>query len=111
MAIRRIPKSQYPLCQTCHIVRVKGRRNRFCSPGCIPKSERQAWCLKGRKTYAYRRRAVILKQHLDRLTGRHVTKEELLDVLWAYGKQQYANGYHVGLLRGNLLDAKARGAA
>lgn len=106
----RISTTQYPLCATCG-TRVKGRDNRYCCQGCIPKSIRQAACRKGRKTYAYRRRAILLKRYLDRLSGRSITREELIDVLWEYGKTQYHNGYHVGRADGSLQDAKERQAA
>lgn len=107
---KRIPVSTYRFCETCHTVRVKGRDNRFCSPACIPKAERQAWCQKGRKTYAYRRRALMLKRYLDRL-GPKVTREELCDVLWAFGKERYQAGYHVGKAGGEWQAAKDRDAA
>lgn len=108
---KRIPRSEYRLCQTCGVKRVKGRDNRFCSLACIPKTERREWILKGRKTYAYRRRAIYLKPLLDRLSGTRITREELCDVLWQARKDGYAAGYHCKRGGGNWQAAKDRDAA
>jgi hypothetical protein len=110
MARKRIKKSSYRFCATCRIVRVKGRDNRYCSPMCVPRSLRAAACQKGRKTYAYRRRAILLKRYLDRLDKR-ITREELCTVLWEFGKERYCAGYHVGRARGDWLAVKDRDAA
>ena len=116
---RRVPVSQYPLCATCHTNRVKGRNNRFCSPQCVPRAIRADNCRRGRKTYAYRRRAVMLKRFLDRVSGRTITREVLCDLLWEFGKVRYQAGFQVGrsvAKRGDdwrqaLADAQERGAA
>lgn len=110
---RRIPASTYPWCATCRVVRVKGRDNQFCSQACVPREVRAANCRKGRKTYAYRRRAIFLKRHLDALAGKNITREELCSVLWACRVEGYHAGYHVGR-RGQaqaFVDAQERGVA
>lgn len=106
----RIASSRYPLCETCG-TRCRYRNGRFCSHACIPKSARQQWCKKGRKTYAYRRRAIMLKRYLDRLSGKRVTREELCEVLWEFGKVRYNVGFQVAKHGGSLQDAKDRDAA
>lgn len=92
----RIKSSQYRFCATCQVRRVKSRDRQFCSAACVPTSLRQANCRQGRKTYSYRRRALAVKRFLDLLPQR-VTREALIDVMWAYGKQCYGNGYRVGI--------------
>lgn len=68
-----------PLCACGCGQPVKTRRNRWATPGCVPRSERATWCRKGRKTHAYRRRARIFQQELAQL-GPRFTREDLLVV-------------------------------
>lgn len=97
MAVRR-------LCATCGIRRVKGAHNRFCSQACVPRSLRQANCRKGRKTFAYRRRALAFRGDLERI-GRSTTREDLLDVFNAIYKRAYNSGFQTGKKRRDELDA------
>lgn len=100
-----------PFCHTCGQNRVKTWVNKYCSAECVPKSVRQANCQKGRKTFAYRRRAVIFREHLARM-DRSITREELTEVFWSIYRQAYASGFHVGRYgSGKLKDAVERGAA
>ncbi len=107
---RYCSRACYPLCATCGLERVKGPTNRFCSPGCVPREVYAANCRRGRATYAYRRRAILLKEYLDRVSGRAITREDLCELLWAFGQTRYNAGLHVGL-RAALAEAHARGVA
>jgi len=100
-----------PLCQTCRVNRVHVRRNRFCSQACVPRAERVAWCRKGNATQAYRRRALQLRRHLDRLNGRIVTREDLLAVLSSIRKEGYLAGYRAGVKKWGHARAMACDAA
>ena len=107
----RIPRSEYPICETCRVTRVKGRRNRFCCAGCVPKSVRQANCRKGRKTYSQQRRALMLDRFVNRLPQR-TTKADIKTVMWEYGRLQYNYGFKAGrYYDAPLEDAVERGAA
>lgn len=86
------------LCQ-CGCGRVvKSRRAaaKWASQACVPRSVRAANCRKGRRTYAYRRRALAFKADLDRVVGRSLTREDLLAVLQAVYKRAYNTGFQAG---------------
>lgn len=77
--------------------RVKHHYNKYASVACVPRSIRADACKKGRRTFAYRRRAVLFQASVDRLTsreGRRVSKEDLLTVLMDVYRVGYTNGYH-----------------
>lgn len=78
--------------------RVKGRKNHWCSPQCVPRSKRAENCRQGRKTFAYRRRAIFFRSVLERLTEgrRRVSTEAILDAFQAAYNRGYQNGYHAG---------------
>ena len=105
----RISSTQYPKCKTCGHT-VKGRDNRFCSPACVPKSIRQDNYRRGRKTFAYRRRALCFRSDLERL-GRSFSREELLTVFWTVYKRGYVTGFKTGRAGSSFQDAVERGAA
>ena len=99
-----------PFCQTCRVNRVKHWYNRFCCYDCVPRSVRQEGCRKGRRNFAYRRRAQMFRADLARI-DRNVTREELIDLFWLIYKRAYNAGFQVGQDGGRLEDAVERGAA
>lgn len=108
--------SSYPLCACGCGARVKRSKCRYASVECIPREIRQAAGSKGRRTYAYRRRAMAYRQDLERL-GRHPTREDLLTVFHRIYRRGYNSGFQVGRIAGATQDtgsiarARAREAA
>jgi len=90
-----------PFCACGCGERVKGWRNRYASPECVPSSLRADNCRRGRKTFAYRRRAILFRAELERLTGegRKVNTEDLLTSFHSVYKRGYVNGYHASSWR------------
>ena len=84
-----------PLCACGCAQRVKGWDNRWATPQCVPKSVRSESGRRGRKTFAYRRRALLFKAELDRLTarGRTVTRESLAEAFFSVYRRGYMNGF------------------
>jgi len=92
--------------------RVKRRTNRYCSPACIPRELRVENCRLGRRTYAYRRRAVAFRLELDRLTvRRRLTREDLLEAFQAVYRRAYNSGWQCGERAGRLRDGSSLTAA
>lgn len=93
-----IRKSQYPLCETCHINRVKYRQCRYCSMACVPKETRAANIRKAMLKLTYHRRMKIFQAELARLTaqGRRFTREDLLVTFQTIYKRGYSAGYQRG---------------
>jgi hypothetical protein len=93
-------------------VRVRGAKNKYASFGCIPKAVRIAAGRKGRKNYAYRRRAEAFRADLERMP-QSFTREDLLELL----QRVYVRAYNSGFQQGKRADAealdraRARGAA
>ncbi len=104
------------LCRTCGVNRVKDPKHTFCSPGCVPRSVRQDNCRRGRKTFAYRRRALSFREDLDRL-GRTPTREDMLAIFQRVYRRAYNSGFQAGRTArlmgdvGALTRAMERGAA
>jgi hypothetical protein len=102
------------LCLCACGVRVKGRKNRYASIHCIPHATRVAAGRKGRKNYAYRRRAEVFRADLERLP-RQLTREDLLELLMRVYRRSYNSGFQAGQRTQDpeldLLRARDRGAA
>jgi hypothetical protein len=105
-----------PLCKGCGLIRVKSHQNRYCSLACVPRSVRAEGGRRGRRVYAYRRRAMAYRDDLERL-GRTPTREDIIDMLHTVYKRAYNTGYQVAMRasltndRHALTRAKARDAA
>lgn len=105
-----------PLCQGCGVVRVKSFQNKYCSVACVPLSVRSEGGRRGRRVYAYRRRALAYRGDLERL-GRTPTREDIIAMLHKVYKRGYNTGYQVALRsaltndRYALQRAKERDAA
>ena len=99
-----------PFCQTCKVKRVRNHTNKFCSQACVPRSIRQDNCQRGRKTFAYRRRAQLFRADLARIDKR-IPREELMAVVWTIYKRAYNSGFQVGKAGGQFKAAVERGAA
>lgn len=93
MAKRRTgPK---PLCRCGCGQRVKGYENTWATPQCVPKSLRSAGAKKGRRTFAYRRRALLFRAELEVLLARPTLSRE--DITVAFNKvydRGWRNGWH-----------------
>lgn len=85
-----------PICKGCLVARVKDHSAKYCCVACIPRSVRAAACTKGRKNFAYRRRAATYRNDLDGL-GRTPTREDILAVLQKVYVRAYNAGFQVGL--------------
>jgi hypothetical protein len=74
--------------------RVKTYRNRWATPQCVPREIRAEACRKGRRTWAYRRRALTFRAAYERhFNGqRVVTREAIL----TFGAELYEKGYAAG---------------
>lgn len=109
----RRPPSLLPLCACGCRQRVKSRDCRFASPQCVPRSLRADNCRRGRRTFAYRRRALAFRDDLARLTagGRRITREDLLVAFHRVYRRGYNSGFRVAQRGGSLSDAQERGAA
>ena len=84
-----------PLCRAGCGERVKTWANRWCSPKCIPPESRITAGQKGRKTFAYRKRAEMFSADVDRLPAR-MTREDLM----ASHMRVYYRGYNAGFMVG-----------
>lgn len=105
-----------PICLTCKVNRVRAHHNKYCSPACVPRSVRVENCRRGRKTFAYRRRAMAFRADLERL-GRTPTREDLVALLHTVYRRGYNAGFQVGCRAAKEGDtqslrlARERGAA
>lgn len=95
-----------PLCRACKVNRVKDHGGKYCSVACVPRSVRSAAGSKGRKTFAYRRRAMAYRADVDRL-GRTPTREDILAVLQTVYVRAYNSGFQLGLRAAETRDTSA----
>ena len=91
--------------------RVKDSRKRWCCREHVPDEVRRAAGQKGRATFAYNCRVRLFRAELAQLTGRRLTREDLLVVFARiYQKGRTANRQIVYQLRQQIEDLRGRGA-
>lgn len=78
---------------------VKGRKNRWATPGCVPRSARAVWAQRSRQAFAYRKRRERFGSIVARLAGRTITREDLFEVLRQVDRRGYNSGYQAGVHR------------
>lgn len=101
-----------PLCLCGCGERVRRSENRYASHACVPKSLRLAGIMKGRRNFAYRRRALFFRAEHQRLTaaGGRLTTEDLLETFARVYERGYANGHQTASKRWRAAQRR-RGAA
>lgn len=85
---------QLPCCLCGCGERVKEYRHKYASQACVPRSIRADNCRRGRRTWAYRRRALTFREEYARCFDgvRVATKETIL----SFGQALYDKGYAAG---------------
>lgn len=76
--------------------RVKWRKCRYFSQACVPKQLRSDGARLSRRVFAWRRRRQRFADELQRLKGRHITQEELLDAFKRIERRAYQAGWMCG---------------
>ena len=70
---------------------------KYFSQACVPRTVRSEAAKKGRRSFAYRRRAILFRAAVQRMRtrdSRKVSHEDLLAVLMDVYRVAYGNGYH-----------------
>ncbi len=75
--------------------RIKRSDHEYCSHQCVPRSIRSEGARKGRKAFAYRRRAMLFRRVFERMAdGRQeLSKEAILDAFMEVYREGYNRGH------------------